>query len=97
MIHNVFSEFQKSLLPPVKQSLFSWQLLHMLLFVFIVVLAFLAGWYQVQYQDEKKLYQTLEDKYVRLQLMLGQEETKNLIQESYQYIDNQGVILKEKE
>lgn len=55
-----------------------------LLVSIIVVLAFLAGYYQTALKLEKKKYAQIEDKYVRVRQMLGRDKTQELIDQSYQ-------------
>ena len=57
-----------------------------LIFV-IIILAFLAGYYQSAYTLEVKKYLHLEDKYVRVRTMLGVEKTQELLDKSYDKID----------
>lgn len=54
-----------------------------LLFALIVV-SFLAGYYQVSWQASQKRYKRLEDVYVRLRNELGVEEAQRLIDLSRQ-------------
>ena len=56
----------------------------------ILVLALLAGLYHSYFRTEQRKYQYLEDRYVRLEMMVGASDSARLIEESYQIIDNQG-------
>lgn len=64
--------------PPIKTK---W-LIRILLLV-IICLAFLAAYYQSALKLEIKKYKKLENNYVRVRDMLGQEETQKLIDQSY--------------
>lgn len=64
--------------------------LNRIFFIIIVILALLAGLYQANYQVEQRKYDRIEDQYVRLEMMLGASESAQLIEDSYQIIDNQG-------
>jgi hypothetical protein len=55
-----------------------------LLVATIVMLIFLTSYFQSQWRLERRRYNNLEDKYVRVRMMLGREETQRLIDESYQ-------------
>ena len=61
--------------------------LNRFLILIIIVLAFLAGYYQSAYRLEIKKYLRLEDKYVRVRTMLGVEKTQELLNESYEKIE----------
>jgi len=61
--------------------------LNRFLILVIIILAFLAGYYQSGYTLEIKKYLSLENKYVRVRAMLGVEETQRLIDDSYEKID----------
>lgn len=54
-----------------------------LLVTIIVVLIFLVSYFQSQWRLERRRYNNLEDKFVRVRMMLGREETQRLIDESY--------------
>lgn len=54
-----------------------------LLFFFLLVSLFFAGYYQTRWQLEVKRYNRLEDLFVRVRGQLGREETQRLIDESY--------------
>lgn len=92
----------KSLLSLIKESrdrsnefrLFSSRKLLLTLFVLLIILAFFSSYYHSLYQVEKLKYQRLEDAYVRLRFVLGEERAVELIKESYQYIDNTGKVIK---
>ena len=64
--------------------------LNLIFFILIVFLAISAGLFQAEYQAEQRKYNWLEDKYVRLEMMVGASESAKLIEDSYQIIDNQG-------
>ncbi len=49
----------------------------------VVVLALLAGIYHEKASQQEKMYNRLEDKYVRVRSQLGVEETQRLIDLSY--------------
>ena len=68
--------------------------LNRLLFVLLITLAIAAGFFKSAYDTEVRKYNKLEDQFVRLKMMIGEEETTNLIEASYQKIDDQGQILK---
>ncbi len=59
-----------------------------ILVIVIVLLAFVAAYYQSAYQLEIKRYKKLEDKYVRVRDILGREETQRLIDQSHQQENN---------
>jgi len=59
-----------------------------ILVLIIVVLAYLAGYYQSALKLEKKKYLRLENNYVRVRQMLGREKTQELIDESYYLEEN---------
>lgn len=63
-------------------------------FILIVILALAAGFYQSAYKTEIKKYNRLEDLYVRLEMMIGEEKADQLIEDSYQYIDETGQNIK---
>ena len=63
-------------------------------FILIVVLALAAGFYQSAYKTEIKRYNRLEDRYVRLEMMIGKEKAEELIEDSYQYVDETGQNIK---
>ena len=50
-----------------------------ILVVIIIGLIYLASYYKSQYRLETKKYLQLEDKYVRVRMMLGRDELQNLI------------------
>lgn len=54
-----------------------------ILVVIIIGLIYLASYYKSQYRLETKKYLQLEDKYVRVRMMLGRDELQNLIDDSY--------------
>jgi len=64
-------------------------------FCLIIVLALAAGFFQSAYKAEIKRYNRLEDSYVRLEMMIGEEKAEEIIDSSYQYIDETGSIIKE--
>ncbi len=53
------------------------------LVVLVVILALAAGLFENAYTLQKKQYQSLEDKYVRVRSQLGREEMQKLIDQSY--------------
>ncbi len=53
------------------------------LLVVLIILAILAGYYQVMLKQEHKRYLRLEDKYVRVRNQLGREKMQLLIDRSY--------------
>jgi len=55
-----------------------------ILFVLVVILALVAGYYRSLYENENKKYLRLEDRYVRVREQLGREETQRLIDQSRQ-------------
>lgn len=54
-----------------------------LLLTLVVILAIVAGYFQVKYEGEQLKYLRLEDKFVRVRGQLGREETQRLIDDSY--------------
>ena len=54
-----------------------------ILVAIIIGLIYLASYYKSQYRLETKKYLQLEDKYVRVRMMLGRDELQNLIDDSY--------------
>lgn len=50
----------------------------------IIVLIFFTSYFQSLLRLEKRKYNQLEDKYVRVRMMLGREEMQNLIDQSYE-------------
>ncbi len=54
-----------------------------LLLVLVIILAIVAGYFQVIYKQERKRYLRLEDKYVRVRGQLGREKMQELIDSSY--------------
>ena len=64
--------------------------LNLIFFILVTILAVTAGLFQAEYQTEQRKYKYLEDKYVRLQMMIGASQSAKLIEDSYQIIDNQG-------
>jgi hypothetical protein len=73
----------------MKQKLFN-----RIAFILVVALALAAGFYQSAYKTEIKKYNRLEDLYVRLEMMLGEEKAEELIDDSYQYVDETGKNIK---
>lgn len=73
----------------MKQKLFN-----RIAFILVVALALAAGFFQSAYKTEIKKYNRLEDKYVRLEMMVGEEKAEELIENSYQYIDETGTKIK---
>ena len=61
----------------------------------IILLALAAGFFQSAYQTEIKKYNRLEDLYVRLEMMVGEEKAEELIEDSYQYVNETGQTIKE--
>ena len=71
-------------LPKLKHKKpFSDQAVLRFLLVLVLVLAILAGYYQVISKQERKRYLRLEDKYVRVRNQLGREKMQLLINQSY--------------
>ncbi len=56
--------------------------IRILLFL-VVLLSIAAGIYKDKATTQEKLYNKLEDRYVRVRSQLGVEETQRLIDESY--------------
>lgn len=54
------------------------------LVVLIIIAAFIAGYFHSLYTLEQTKYNKLEDKYVRVRMMVGREEMQRLIDESYE-------------
>ena len=54
------------------------------LLVLVIVLALASGLFAEELRQEQKLYDRIEDKYVRVRDQLGRPETQRLIDESYQ-------------
>ena len=63
-------------------------------FILVVILALAAGFYQSAYKTEIKKYNRLEDFYVRLEMMIGEDQAEQLIENSYQYVDETGQNIK---
>lgn len=61
----------------------SQQNLARIMIVLVVILALTAGLFENAYSAEKKKYQSLEDKYVRVRSQLGRDEMQKLIDQSY--------------
>ncbi len=55
-----------------------------LLVAIIIIATFIAGYYHSLYTLEQKKYNNLEDKYVRVRMMIGREQMQRLIDESYE-------------
>lgn len=55
-----------------------------ILVVIVILLSFLAGYLHSLYRLEQKKYRQLEDRYVRVRMMIGREEMQRLIDESYE-------------
>jgi hypothetical protein len=55
-----------------------------LFMVIIIFLTFLSSYFHSLFTLEQKKYNQLEDKYVRVRMMLGREEMQQLIDESYE-------------
>lgn len=55
-----------------------------LLFIVVIALAFLAGYYQSALQIEKLKFARYEDMFVRVRGQLGREEMQRLIDQSYE-------------
>jgi len=54
-----------------------------ILVVSLIIVAFIAGYYHSLFTLERKKYNKLEDRYVRVRLMIGREEMQELIDDSY--------------
>jgi uncharacterized protein HemX len=65
------------------------------LFILLVFLALALGYFQTALENSERKYKRLEDRFVRLEMMVGASESAQLIQDSYQIIDNQGQIIKD--
>lgn len=78
-------------------QIFSTKNLIRLLWVAIIGLALAAGFLQSALEVQERKYNALEDRYVRLRHMVGNDRAQQLIQDSYNYIDNRGVIIQEME
>lgn len=65
------------------------------LFILLVFLALAVGYFQTALENSERKYKRLEDRFVRLEMMVGASESAQLIQDSYQIIDNQGQIVKD--
>jgi uncharacterized protein HemX len=63
------------------------------LFILLVILALAVGYFQTALENNERKYKRLEDRFVRLEMMIGASESAQLIQDSYQIIDNQGQII----
>jgi hypothetical protein len=64
-----------------------------IVFLLLVFLALAVGFFQSALENEQKKYKALEDRYVRLEMMVGASESAQLIKDSYQVIDNQGLYI----
>ncbi len=54
-----------------------------ILVISLIIVAFVAGYYHSLFTLERKKYNKLEDRYVRVRMMIGREQMQNLIDESY--------------
>jgi hypothetical protein len=77
--------------------IFSTKNLTRVLWLAIITLALAAGFLQSALEVQERKYKALEDRYVRLRYMVGSDKAQQLIQESYNYIDNRGVVIQEME
>lgn len=66
------------------QSPLSHIALHRAMLIAMVVLAITAGYFHSKWDGEKRKYQLLEDRYVRVRDQLGREEMQRLIDLSHQ-------------
>jgi uncharacterized protein HemX len=66
-----------------------------IIFILLVFLALAVGYFQAALETNERKYKRLEDRFVRLEMMIGASESAQLIQDSYQIIDNQGQIIKD--
>jgi len=66
-----------------------------IMFLLLILLALAVGYFQSALETQERKYQRLEDRYVRLELMVGASESAQLIKDSYQIIDNQGQFVEE--
>ena len=66
-----------------------------IMFVLLVLLALAVGYFQSALETQERKYNRLEDRYVRLEMMVGASESAQLIKDSYQVIDNQGLFVKD--
>jgi uncharacterized protein HemX len=64
-------------------------------FILLVLLALAVGYFQTALENTERKYKRLEDRFVRLEMMIGASESAQLIEDSYQIIDNQGQIIKD--
>ena len=55
-----------------------------ILVAIVILLSFLAGYLHSLYRLEQRKYRQLEDRYVRVRMMIGREEMQRLIDESYE-------------
>lgn len=69
------------------------QTFNRVLFILLVILALAVGYFQTALENNERKYKRLEDRFVRLEMMIGASESAQLIQDSYQIIDNQGQII----
>lgn len=53
------------------------------LVIALIIVAFVAGYYHSLFTLERKKYNKLEDRYVRVRMMIGREQMQDLIDESY--------------
>lgn len=79
------SQKEKNQYPPPIKTKF----LLRLLMAIIILLTFLSGYFHSLFTLEQKKYNQLEDKYVRVRMMLGREQMQQLIDESYTLTDEQ--------
>lgn len=70
--------------PPIKTK----HLIRVLIAI-IILLSFLAGYFHSLYSLERRKYNRLEDKYVRVRMMLGREQMQQLIDDSYNLTNEQ--------
>jgi hypothetical protein len=66
-----------------------------IIFILLIFLALALGYFQSSLETQERKYKYLEDRYVRLEMMIGATESAQLIEDSYQIIDNQGRLIED--
>lgn len=66
-----------------------------IIFILLIFLALALGYFQSALKTQERKYKNLEDRYVRLEMMIGASESAQLIKDSYQIIDNQGRFIED--
>lgn len=80
MLQNFFHPNQNSLSKPTEKQ---YKAMVRFLTAVVVVLAFVAGYYQTALSIERQRFARYEDMFVRVRSQLGREEMQRLIDQSY--------------